>query len=162
WLSLTTLPSTPSPEAESEPQPAAEIASLLERSRATAGSAVEGKLLEWYRRIDPGWLELRKAVEDHAARAPRPQLTKVLITSEGLPAVRLHTQGADFFNETYYLKRGDPNQKLGVAPPGFLTVLTRAGENEDRWRLRPPEGWRTSWRRRSLAGWITDAERGAG
>ena len=39
------------------------------------------------------------------------RLTKMLITSEGLPAVRLHTQGGDFYEKTYFLERGDPNRR---------------------------------------------------
>ena len=42
---------------------------------------------------------------------------KAMICSEGLPAVRLHTQGGDFLPETHFLKRGDPNQKVAVATP---------------------------------------------
>jgi mono/diheme cytochrome c family protein len=88
--------------------------------------------------------------------------TKVLVCSEGLPPLRLHSQGADFFDKTYFLKRGDPNQKDGVATPGFLQVLTRTPDGDKHWEVKPPPGWRTSYRRRALAGWITDAEYGAG
>ena len=55
---------------------------------------------------------------------------KALISSEGLPPIRLHTQGGDFLEETHFLHRGDPNQKDGVATPGFLQVLMRAAEGE--------------------------------
>jgi hypothetical protein len=74
----------------------------------------------------------------------------------------LHTQGADFFDKTYFLKRGDLNQKEGEAPQGFLQVLMRAPEAEKHWQLAPPTGSRTSYRRRSLANWITDTDAGAG
>ena len=87
---------------------------------------------------------------------------KAMICSEGLPPIRLHSQGADFLTETHFLKRGDPNQKDGVATQGFLQVLTRSAEGEKHWQVAPPKGWRTSYRRRSLANWITDVEYGAG
>jgi hypothetical protein len=87
---------------------------------------------------------------------------KAMICSEGLTPVRLHSQGADFLKETHFLKRGDPNQKDGVATQSFLQVLMRSPEGEKRWQASPPKGWRTSYRRRSLANWITDAEAGAG
>src|SRR5262249_6874185 len=64
--------------------------------------------------------------------------------------------------KTHFLKRGDPNQKDGEATQGFLQVLTRHPEGEKRWQTAPPKGWRTSYRRRSLANWITDVECGAG
>jgi hypothetical protein len=86
----------------------------------------------------------------------------VLIASEGLPAVRLHTQGDDFFPKTFFLKRGDPNQKEGEAVQSFLQVLMRAPDKEKHWQIAPPTGWRTSFRRASLANWITDVDQGAG
>ena len=89
-------------------------------------------------------------------------MTKVLITSEGLPAVRLHTQGDDFLKETHFLERGDPNRKKGVATQGFLQVLITAPEREQAWQTQPPAGCRTSYRRRALADWLTDTRCGAG
>jgi hypothetical protein len=85
-----------------------------------------------------------------------------MITSEGLPAIRFHTQGGDFFEETYFLKRGDLSQKLGVAPQSFLQVLMLTPDAEKHWQQAPPKGARTSYRRRSLANWITDPAGGAG
>src|SRR5262249_34802107 len=52
--------------------------------------------------------------------------------------------------------------KEGEAPQGFLQVLMRTPEAEKHWQVAPPPGWRTSYRRRSLANWITDTEGGAG
>ena len=89
-------------------------------------------------------------------------MTKVMVTSEGLPAIRLHTQGADFFEKTYFLKRGDPNQKQGEATQGFLQVLTRTPEGPEHWQVEPPKGSRTSYRRTALANWLTDVDQGAG
>jgi hypothetical protein len=65
--------------------------------------------------------------------------------------------------ETYFLQRGDVNQKRGVATPSFLQVLMRDGQDESYWRLAPPPDWkRTSFRRASLAHWLTDPDHGAG
>jgi hypothetical protein len=93
---------------------------------------------------------------------PKRHTVKALISSEGLPAVRLHTQGADFLEKTHFLKRGDPNQKLDEATQGFLEVLITAPEQERHWQVKPPPGSRTSFRRAALAGWITDEKQGAG
>ena len=87
---------------------------------------------------------------------------KVLVASEGLPPVRLHSQGDDFFKQTFFLRRGDVNQKQGAAPLGFLQVLMRSPDKEKHWSRRPPEGSRTSLRRTALANWITDSHEGAG
>jgi mono/diheme cytochrome c family protein len=87
---------------------------------------------------------------------------KVLVASEGLPAVRLHSQGGDFFKQTFFLRRGDVNQKQGAAPIGFLQVLMRSPDSAKHWEVTPPAGSRTSYRRTALADWITDPEYGAG
>ena len=116
-----------------------------------------------YRVTDPGWQKLSMAAREHRRREePKPSMTKVMVTSEGLPAIRFHTQGADYFEKAYFLKRGDPNQKQGEASQGFLQVLTRAPEGPEHWQVDPPKGSRTSYRRTALARWLTDVDRGAG
>ncbi len=108
-----------------------------------------------------GWV--RRAIERVYAQAgPRPNTIKALIASEGVPPLRMHSQGADFFEQTYFLKRGDVDQKDGVAPPGFLQVLTRGADAENRWKVEPPQGSKLSYRRRALAEWLTDVDHGAG
>ena len=74
----------------------------------------------------------------------------------------MHTQGADFFNETYFLQRGSTDLKRGVATPGLLRVMLRDPQLENRWHWQPPAGAKFSGRRRSLANWMTDPEQGAG
>src|SRR5262249_51084247 len=111
---------------------------------------------------DAGWLELNRKVQDHLAKKPKQKTVKILISTEGLPPVRLHTQGADFLNETHFLRRGDPDQKQGVAPLGYLQVLMTASDGAKHWPAKPPSAWRTSYRRTALANWMADAEHGAG
>src|SRR5262245_19177807 len=72
-------------------------------------------LVQWANTTDPEWRRLKQRAADHLQKAPKPNVVKALIASEGLPPVRLHTQGDDFFPETYFLRRGDPDQKEGVA-----------------------------------------------
>jgi len=170
-LSISTKPRPVGLDGSSLPE---DIASLLERviavRRAGDGAApidalddVERvRLLGWYRHLDARWLELDGRVREHLAKKPAPRTVKVQVTSEGFEPMRHHTQGADFFDKTYFLERGDTEQKRDVVAPGYLRVLMRGGDDETRWHEAPPDGWRTSYRRRSLAGWITDAEHGAG
>jgi hypothetical protein len=105
---------------------------------------------------------LTRLVAEHGKAEPKRNVIKALISSEGVPAVRTHTQGGDFLEQTHFLKRGDPNQKGDVATQGFLQVLERNPDREKRWLRTPPPGWHTSYRRRGLADWITDTEQGAG
>ena len=118
-------------------------------------------LLDWYRLQDADWQKLNRAAAEHAQTAPKRKLEKVLISSEGLPAVRLHTQGQDFLDQTHFLRRGDVALKDGIASTGYLQLLVNA-PSESVWTQTPPAGWRTSYRRKALAKWITDPERGAG
>jgi mono/diheme cytochrome c family protein len=120
------------------------------------------KLMSWFRVNDPEWRKVSDRVEELRKAGPRKTSTAVLISSEGVPAVRLHTQGADFLENTHFLKRGDPNQKDGVAQQGFLHVLMRKPEEQSRWMEKPPSGWHTSYRRRAFAAWMTDTQDGAG
>jgi hypothetical protein len=76
---------------------------------------------------------------------------------EGVPAVRLHTQGPDFYDQTFILKRGDLNQKQAEAPQGFLQALMRDPEQEKRWVTRRPRT-RAPVEARVMAKWITDVD----
>lgn len=119
-------------------------------------------LLTWYRHHDTEWQMLHAVVAEHAKQEPQPKLLKIMVCSEGVTPIRHHTQGADFFNETFFLKRGDCDQKMGVAEPSYLQVLMNAPEREKHWQITPPPGCKTSYRRRALASWMTDTEYGAG
>ncbi len=119
-------------------------------------------LAAWYRATDKDWTALDRLVREHEKSAPKPLTAKVMVTSEGVPAIRFHTQGGDFFEKTYLLKRGDLAQKQGETSAGVLTVLNRASDGEGHWKASPPKGWRTSYRRLGLANWIADTEYGAG
>ena len=117
-------------------------------------------LREWYKTLDPEWKALQAAVEQHEAQRPGPTLTKAMICSEGVPAIRTHTQGGDFLESTHFLKRGDPNQKGEVATQSFLSVLKHADDAS--WQESAPTGARTSYQRRAFASWLTDTKNGAG
>jgi hypothetical protein len=116
----------------------------------------------WARTRDASWRALNEKRLQHLAKAPQPTRVKALVATEGLSAVRLHTQGEDFFPETYFLRRGDPANKEGVATQGFLQVLLPSHDAQSRWYTPPPKGWRTSYQRRAFAEWLTDVEHGAG
>ncbi len=143
------------------------IAALLEKNRLGGGTGVltaadTSLLLDWRKPLEPEWVRLQAAVEAHGVNPPKPKLTHVLICGEGYPALRMHSQGADFYPETYFLNRGSPDAKRGVATAGFLQVLLPDPAEETRWSWTPPSGSKGSGRRRSLATWMTDSERGAG
>ncbi len=120
-------------------------------------------VMKWYGPQDAEFQKLQKAERDHFATAPKPNKVKALVSSEGLPAIKLHTQAeAEFLKETHFLKRGDPAQKTGVASVAFLQTLMPDAEAQSKWVKPAPTGSRLSYRRTAFANWMTDANGGAG
>lgn len=115
---------------------------------------------------NPKWTALNDSIQKSLAVKPQPSVAKVQVTSEGFPPTKHHADGRGFphfYPETHFLSRGDPNQKKGVAQPGYLQVLMRNHKSTDDWQKAPPADWtRTSYRRRGLANWISDTQNGAG
>ena len=123
-------------------------------------------LFPLFAKTDPQWQKLTDTVQKSLSSKPQSTVAKVQVTSEGFPPTKHHADGRGFphfYPETHFLSRGDPNQKTGVAQPGYLQVLMRNDKTTADWQQTPPADWtRTSYRRRSLANWITDIENGAG
>ena len=118
------------------------------------------KLFDEWKPKDAAWKEEDAKVAAHKKKEPKP--TTILICGEGYKPMRHHTQGVDFFNESYLLERGSLDRKRGVATQSFLQVLMPGEDAEKQWQWQPPAGAKFSGRRRSLAAWITDVEAGAG
>ncbi len=117
-------------------------------------------VLAWYRTQDAAWRKQNDGLEALKRKGPDVGKVKAMICSEGVPAVRLHTQGGDYLEQTHYLLRGDSNQKDGVATQAFPEVLVRRPEAVKKWRPVPTS--RTPGTRRAMADWLVDVEDGAG
>jgi hypothetical protein len=139
-----------------------DIIAALKKPAAQRSPREVERLLTWYRGRDDEWQKLSAVVQDHLATEPKPKLAKVMVCSEGVKPIRHHTQGADFFEQTFFLGRGDTNQKIEAASQGFLQVLMTSPDREKKWIEPAPAGATTSFRRRSLANWITDTQQGPG
>ncbi|QNN22617.1 DUF1549 domain-containing protein [Planctomycetales bacterium ZRK34] len=112
---------------------------------------------------EPEPIEYQKGKPQEAAKMADASIIQV--SSEGWPNTPHHADGRGFphfYPQTYQLNRGDVNQKQGIAEPGYLQVLERRGASAATWHVDPPAGARTSYRRTSMANWITDVDRGAG
>lgn len=148
--------------------PDARVRDALAAAKAGAEPASEAwkTALEFYKPLSPEWQAHKAALDKHIATGAQPQLTKVMVTSEGLPHMSHHADGRGFphfYPEMYLLKRGDIHQKIEVVPPGYLRVLMPAAETVAHWNVAPPQDWtRTRYSRTSLANWITDPVEGAG
>ena len=87
--------------------------------------------------------------------------TKMQVASEGVTPMRHHTSVGsipDFYKETFILSRGDVAQKEEVANMGVLQLLS----HDESWKQEKPKDATTSFRRASLAKWLTDVPNGAG
>ncbi|MDC0218960.1 PSD1 and planctomycete cytochrome C domain-containing protein [Verrucomicrobia bacterium] len=149
---------------------AASLATLMESLKKGGGpdklnAKERAELTKIYRAQDTEWTKLNNKVQQHMSAKPQTKKEKVQVTSEGFKPTKHHADGRGFphfYKQTYFLKRGDPNQKHGEATQGFLQVLMRGSKNEEAWQVSAPKDWRTSYRRRSLANWMTDTQNGAG
>lgn len=160
-ISLTDLP-TPALGGEVLPGGVARVLNRAAEHGATVLSNGERtSLFDWWKRQDGGWAACTARLTEHRTQRPDGR-SKVLVCAEGYPALRMHTQGADFFDQTYQLRRGNPDMKGEVARQSFLQVMMPAAAAAERWHFQPPSGARYSGRRRSLANWLTDADQGAG
>lgn len=139
------------------------IMSLLAKSPAQLTADEKKRVYDWYKPQDPGWKQLDERRSAHAAQAPKPMLQKVLVATEGLPPIKLHTQAeSEFLKETHFLRRGETNQKEAVATQGFLQVLMSNPDSPQLFQSQAPAGWRTSFQRVALTNWLLDREAGAG
>jgi mono/diheme cytochrome c family protein len=123
------------------------------------------ELLNWFKPRDDEWKKRDAPVGEWEKQRPKSTRVKMQICTEGLKPMRLHTADAsipDFYPQTYYLKRGDVNQKDGLAELGFLQVLMRSPDGAAHWATPKPNGAHTSFHRTALAKWLTDARYGAG
>jgi len=146
----------------------AKISSALSELRDHADETSEAwkTATNWFQTTLPEWQTLNKAVADHKAKGPELKLAKVMVSSEGYPHMSHHADGRGyphFYPQVSFLNRGDVHQKKETVSQSFLQVLMPAGKTVAAWKIDAPAGWnRTSFRRASLANWITDAESGAG
>lgn len=117
-----------------------------------------------YARQDAGWKKQNDQIQQHLAVKPQPKKETALICSEGVKARKNHADGRGyphFYPQVHVLKRGDPKQKGEVAEAGFLQVLMREDQLVEKWQPSSPAKG-LSYRRASLARWMTDPEQGAG
>ncbi len=139
------------------------VVELLQKVKAKTAltDAERNTLFDWWKRRDPDWRTKQAKLDEHLSKPPKTS-TSILICGEGYKPMRHHSQGADFFEQTHLLDRGNTDRKRDVASQSFLQVLMPADQNLQPWTVTPPEGAKFSGRRTALANWLTDVEHGAG
>ena len=122
-------------------------------------------LLNWSRQFDAKWKQLSTEAKNHLAKRPKYPQQTVFVSTEGRKGFRPRVyvvQGPEFYERTYILNRGNPNSKREPATQSFLEILMNHGDSESHWIEQPPAESKSSFRRTSLANWITDPQHGAG
>lgn len=117
---------------------------------------------------------LEQALAAHLKREPRDGVLPALICTEGATPLRHAADDRGYphhYRHVYHLSRGDVRQKLKIAAPGRLQVLTAPGLPRDlplKTRAskalgqKKDDGNGLSFRRAAFARWLTDHEQGAG
>ncbi len=100
---------------------APEVEAAMERARgkdeaAPPDEAGRKVIFDWWKQREGAWLAAHRKVAEHQAKEPVSKTT-VMICGEGYAPIVMHSQGAAFFEETYFLKRGNAELKDGVAAP---------------------------------------------
>lgn len=154
-----------------------ELAAAMKQLEAAGATSLTNEqqaiLHRWFCQQDAPWRKLQSAIDAHTRQKPEPQLTTVMVSSEGVPPIPHHADGRGFphfYRETYFLKRGDVTQKQGTATTGYLQALMRDTDSSSHWQENPHPTANSqsagpskpSYRRRALARWIVDTECGAG
>jgi hypothetical protein len=147
-LAFSASPEAPALEAGAQPQDAGELLSV---ENLPSGAALESLAL-WFGRFHPKAAALASEWQEHIRKAPKREYAQIYSTKTG---------GAD----VYLLRRGEVDNKAGLANPAFVQVLSRGEATQ--WTTAQPEkpGAATPpavHPRVALGRWLTDPENGAG
>ncbi len=134
------------------------VLATMDKPRVEWSEKEFAKTLEWFRSIDPEWLDRKAIIEEHKMKAPAPELS---MTFAAKVRGSSYNFGKDTYN-VYFLNRGNADQKGELQKPGFLPVLMQKGTTDDNWVSQKIDEGKTVPGRVALANWITDAEEGAG
>ena len=147
-LAFSASATAPALEAGAQPQDAGELLSV---ENLPSGAALDALAL-WFGRFHPKAAALASAWQEHTSKEPKREYAQIYSTKPG---------GAD----VYLLRRGEVDNKAGLANPAFLQVLSRGEATQ--WTTAQPgkQGEATPpavHPRVALGRWLTDPENGAG
>ena len=136
------------------------IQDILNLDKAKRDAEQTKQLLAWFGPRDQAWASLDSTEKEHAATKPVPQLTQIY-------AARTGGKTYDFGEDTrkvYFLARGNPNSKTGLASPAYLRVLMNGDRQEQTWLTadHATETTTSIHPRVALANWLSDTDLGAG
>lgn len=133
----------------------------LQRFAAEHASAWS-RLLPAYKKLDVGWQQRSVALKQLLSTGDGQVLSTVMVTSEGLPHMKHHADDRGFphfYPEVHQLRRGDVAQKVSVAQPGVLQILSPSTIPQTDASAETQAAGRS---RSAVARWLTDTQKGAG
>ena len=143
-LSFSTDPNPATWAGDFVPQHLGEIRAILASGKNKLPEALREPMTRWFAPFDGETSKIVRAVREHAAAMPRPNLSEVYTTIAG---------GQDVF----FLRRGEVDNKQGKAESGFIQVLWRGETAAVSPKTQPETDPRIG-----LADWIVNQEQGAG
>ena len=152
-VSISVEPNPATWAGDVSPQHVAELRAIVaangDRLPASLPELLAESLVRWFSPFDAKTANVFRAVRDHTAATPRPNLSEVYTTIPG---------GQDVF----YLRRGEIENKQDKAEPGFLQVLWRGDEPQRSSQALSLQADTSVDPRAKLANCLTDVEFGAG
>ncbi len=140
-FALSTEPNPATWAGDFLPQHLGEVRAILAANGNKLPDALREPMTRWFALFDAETAKVFHTVRDHAAAAPRPNLSEVYTTVAG---------GQDVF----FLRRGEVDNKQGKSEPGFMQVLWRGDA--------PAKAQPEIDPRVALGDWMTNVDRGAG
>ncbi len=135
---------------EAVSQRVGELLALLREGQDKLTAKNHAGVVHWFRTFDPAADKVYAAEEEHARKAPKPNLIDVFMAQSG--------RGGP----VHFLTRGEVDRKTGVASPGFIQVLMTAPEQDRHWLAATAPKGPAVQSRKALARWLTDIDAGAG
>lgn len=148
-LAMSVEPNPATWAGDQTPQHLGEIRALLAAGGNKLTDDRREAMLPWFAQFDAETAKVYGAIRQHDAAAPRPQFTEVYTTVAG---------GQDVF----FLRRGEVDNKQGVAKPGVLQVLSRGVPAPGTPAAPGAPAAPAVEPRQALADWLTSVDTGAG
>jgi len=135
-----------------------DVKTILAIEREKWDNKQQNRMTQWHHGFDFQWLALNKEVVLHDAVRPTPAQSSIF-------AAKVKGTSYQFGEDTYkvyHLRRGNSDNKLEQANPGYLQVLINSDLQEQLWLANADDPDNPKSGRAAIADWLTDVEHGAG
>lgn len=135
-----------------------DVKAILASERDKWDDKQKNRIKQWHQGFDFDWLALNKAVVMHEANRPSPAQSPVFTAKVKGTSYQF---GEDTY-KVYHLRRGNSDNKLEEAQPGYLRVLMNTEQEENQWLANADDPESPKRGREAIVDWLSDVEHGAG